>query len=727
MKKVLLKKFCYYAIALLLSLSFTVSQPIPTNEWINLFSASSAFDSLPLPVGAIVDVFDPDGVWCGTFTVTTEGQYGFLLVYKDDSMTSDVDEGAEPGDSITFKINNHIAFPIGSDSPIWTTNGAVIQINLEGFSNYAPVISSFPDSTIFRSDTSVFINLDDYVEDIDHPDSSLHWSVSGYDSLQVNIDPNTNVAELSAPLAYYGTENLVFTVTDDSAATDNDTLIVEVIPYIYSVTNSLSAGWNLISWEIDTENDSLELVLSEILEDVDVVLGFENGGLTYDPDWPQFSTLLSLDHLHGYWIRTLANIQLSVTGATVDDGTAILMEEGWNLISYLPSAADSLSHALGSILDDVIVVLGFDGGGLTYDPNWPQFSNLQILSPGYGYWVKLTSPDTLIYPDHQVLSNQFQSIASFRSSRIDSVIPTNEWVNFMSQTSTLNDQPIPVGAVVDAYDPDGVLCGTFTVTAEGQYGFLLVYRDDTTTPETDEGSEPGDTITFYINDHLVFPTGPGEPIWTANGDVIQLNLEGYSNYAPVISNFPDSITFRADSIVFLDLNQYVEDIDHPDSTLIWSVTGNDSVQVNINSPANIAQLSAPISFSGIESLVFTVTDDSLASDSVTLIVVVLQVLAIFENEYVPVQFYLGQNYPNPFNQTTQVEYALPIVTDVTIRIYDFLGREVFQYHKSDNKPGLYLFQWNGINNQGIEVASGVYLYHLKANEFTSAKKMLLIK
>jgi len=300
--------------------------------------------------------------------------------------------------------------------------------------------------------------------------------------------------------------------------------------------------------------------------------------------------------------------------------------------------------------------------------------------------------------------------------------PTNEWVNFMSPTSTLNDQPIPIGAVVNAYDPGGVWCGTFTVTTEGQYGFLLVYRDDATTPEIDEGTEPGDTITFYINDHLVFPIGPGEPIWTVNGDVIQLNLEGYSNYAPVISNFPDSLTFRADSTVFLDLSQYVEDIDHPDSTLTWSVTGNDSVQVSINPHTNIAQLSAPIFFSGIESLVFTVTDDSLASDSVTLIVVVSQVLAIFANEYIPAQFSLGQNYPNPFNLITSIQYDLPQRLDVQLTIYDLLGRKVNTLVTETQDAGFKSVQWDATN-----IASGMYFYQIMAGEFVQTNKMILLK
>ena len=120
------------------------------------------------------------------------------------------------------------------------------------------------------------------------------------------------------------------------------------------------------------------------------------------------------------------------------------------------------------------------------------------------------------------------------------VIPTNEWVNFFSSSTTFDGSPVPVGAVIEAYDPDGVLCGTFTVHTAGQYGFLLVYKDDFTTTDIDEGADPGDTITFYINEHLALSQGPDNPVWTSSGDIINVDLEGHSNYAPEITSIPDT-------------------------------------------------------------------------------------------------------------------------------------------------------------------------------------------
>ena len=104
------------------------------------------------------------------------------------------------------------------------------------------------------------------------------------------------------------------------------------------------------------------------------------------------------------------------------------------------------------------------------------------------------------------------------------VIPTNEWVNLWGDICVVNANPVPVGAAVRAYDPDGVLCGEFTVAASGTYGLMPVYGDDPTTPGVDEGADPGDVITLTVDGVSVIPAGPDVPVWTGNGDLKKVNL-----------------------------------------------------------------------------------------------------------------------------------------------------------------------------------------------------------
>ncbi|MDO8550962.1 MAG: T9SS type A sorting domain-containing protein [Ignavibacteria bacterium] len=98
-----------------------------------------------------------------------------------------------------------------------------------------------------------------------------------------------------------------------------------------------------------------------------------------------------------------------------------------------------------------------------------------------------------------------------------------------------------------------------------------------------------------------------------------------------------------------------------------------------------------------------------------------------ENEFIPVTHNLFQNYPNPFNPSTVISYSLPNVSYVSLKIYDILGREVKTLVNSEQNIGIHNIQWNGDNNYGNKVSSGIYLYKIEAGNFIMTKKMLLLK
>ncbi|MFH2056162.1 MAG: VWA domain-containing protein, partial [bacterium] len=98
------------------------SQPLtPTEEWINVYCGVPTFDGVPLSPGDVIKAFDPDGVLCGVDVVRPDGSYGFMPIYHDDIYSEDVDEGAEPGDLLSFTINDEPVLTI--PEIIWTSNG----------------------------------------------------------------------------------------------------------------------------------------------------------------------------------------------------------------------------------------------------------------------------------------------------------------------------------------------------------------------------------------------------------------------------------------------------------------------------------------------------------------------------------------------------------------------------------------------------------------------------
>jgi protocatechuate 3,4-dioxygenase beta subunit len=114
-------------------------------------------------------------------------------------------------------------------------------------------------------------------------------------------------------------------------------------------------------------------------------------------------------------------------------------------------------------------------------------------------------------------------------------------------------------------------------------------------------------------------------------------------------------------------------------------------------------------------------NESNPSEAVTVL------LAIDDGLTIPTDFALNQNYPNPFNPSTQIQYALPIDANVSITIYDVMGREVRSLVNKTVSAGYHSTLWNATNNLGAPVSAGVYIYTISANEYRDVKKMILLK
>jgi hypothetical protein len=93
----------------------------------------------------------------------------------------------------------------------------------------------------------------------------------------------------------------------------------------------------------------------------------------------------------------------------------------------------------------------------------------------------------------------------------------------------------------------------------------------------------------------------------------------------------------------------------------------------------------------------------------------------------PAQFELAQNYPNPFNPTTTISFSLPTASPVTLEIFNTLGQRVTVLTQNDLAAGEHKVVWDGTDDRGGDVASGVYFYRLSANGSHLSRKMMLLK
>ena len=96
--------------------------------------------------------------------------------------------------------------------------------------------------------------------------------------------------------------------------------------------------------------------------------------------------------------------------------------------------------------------------------------------------------------------------------------------------------------------------------------------------------------------------------------------------------------------------------------------------------------------------------------------------SIDESQFTPENFVLLQNYPNPFNPSTSIQYQVPSISQVSLKVFDILGNEIETLVNEEKPAGIYQIQFDASN-----LTSGVYFYRLQAGSFVDTKKMILIK
>ena len=94
---------------------------------------------------------------------------------------------------------------------------------------------------------------------------------------------------------------------------------------------------------------------------------------------------------------------------------------------------------------------------------------------------------------------------------------------------------------------------------------------------------------------------------------------------------------------------------------------------------------------------------------------------------IPESFSLDQNYPNPFNPTTTIYFNVAKAGEIQIRIFNSMGQVVRTLAHSSFQPGRYKVQWNGLDDFGQSLSSGLYIYRLDAEEFNQTRRMTFLK
>ncbi len=253
----------------------------------------------------------------------------------------------------------------------------------------------------------------------------------------------------------------------------------------------VAAGWNLNSFAVTPADLATTTVLQSI---AGTYAWIQGDGTFFDPALgPEYNTLSELRPEAAYYIYTTAEEEVALVGTRIPVTTPIALQAGWNWIGYLPDTALPVEQALQSIAGKYQRILSITD---SYESLLPENSYLTVLEPGQGYLIHMTEPATLVYPEVSAANAAAPTQAS-PLSRCN-VAPT-PLLTLVYGDVSINGQPAPVGARIEAMSSGGTIAGCFVVQKTGQFGLMHVYGGWDPTQSDETTSKEGEEILWRVN------------------------------------------------------------------------------------------------------------------------------------------------------------------------------------------------------------------------------------
>ena len=254
-----------------------------------------------------------------------------------------------------------------------------------------------------------------------------------------------------------------------------------------NITHNLQTGYQIISSRVEANNMDMGSIFGSVGGHVDYVKNED--GLQYrkiSGSWT--NNIGNWNVEEGYLVKMNSADNITMTGTPVNPQRDIELEQGYNLISYLPSSSMNAATAFSSIQNDLIFVRDSDGNHYwKIGGNW--VNNIGDLKPGEGYFVKMSADATLSYP-----STRGSSSAEEESKPQYYTFNGGDATNIVYTIYVKSDDLQP-GDEVAAYDGDQLVgSGVIEESAGFEQNDLNIFR----ITDAGEGFNPGDDITFKV-------------------------------------------------------------------------------------------------------------------------------------------------------------------------------------------------------------------------------------
>lgn len=489
----------------------------------------------------------------------------------------------------------------------WDTGGlsdsddAVFTV--EEVPNTAPEVSNIPNQYITEGDSFSQINLDDYVTDAETPDALIVWTYTGNSQLTVSIV--NRVATIDFPDSdWNGLETITFTATDQGGLQDSDpaTFWVEGV-------NDAPVVSNIPDQTVDEDQPFAQIQLDDYVEDVEdpdasIIWTFAGNSdltvdvtdrvatITADPDW--------------YGSETVT-FTATDTGGLNDNDAVLFTVDPVNdapEVTDIPDQYVSEGEPFVQIhLDDYVSDVEDPDSAIdwTYSGNIEMTVDITnriatITYPGRERW---SGSETITFTATDNGGLFDDDAATFSVGEVNDAPVVDDIPDQLIAEGESFQQIILDDYVADEETPDDQIVWTYYGNSE--LTVSIVDRIATiTTPDSDWfGAE---TVTFVATDEGGLDS---EDPATFTVDAV--------NDAPVVTDIPDQEVDAGDDFIQIDLDDFVEDVETPDSAIDWSYSGAIDLVVDITD--RIATITYDTGWSGSETITFTATDAGGLYDS----------------------------------------------------------------------------------------------------------------
>ncbi len=184
-----------------------------------------------------------------------------------------------------------------------------------------------------------------------------------------------------------------------------------------------------------------------------------------------------------------------------------------------------------------------------------------------------------------------------------------------------------------------------------------------------------------------------------------------------------------------EVNNYGYDIERADDNFSFAVIGFMPGHGNSFSPKDYFFADTSITKNGIYRYRLKQIDTDGVSEFTDTLEVTINSVDVATEENIAACFKLFQNYPNPFNPSTKISFEIPVTSQVQLKIFDALGREILTLLNSELQPGHYEYSFSTQNTPDVarsnSISSGTYFYSISIDDgkkkFIETKKMTIIK